>query len=179
MLPLRPTAVALALAALSAAQVTAAVRLPVPIEQVELQATKENYGFFTEGRQMTVSFQLRNAGARAVRITDIGAALPGLDLVDVTASGEPFAFRSRGEGSEPLPVFDLPPEGIAVLSLTYRLAACGQVPSDARPVPVQVRDGRARGTVSVPLPPLPDDGAQATAEDVLEWQAVLVRDLCA
>lgn len=176
---LRPLTVGVALAALAAAQAVAAVRLPVPLDEVDLAVTKENYGFLTDGREMTVSFQLRNDGSRPVLVTDVGQDLPGLDRVDVVASGEPFEFRARGAGPEPLPAFALAPEAIVVVALTYRLQACTAVPGDPRPVPVRVRDGRARGAVPVPLPQLPDDGAQAGAEDVVEWQSVLVRELCA
>ena len=176
---LRPLTVAAALAVLAAAQAVAAVRLPVPLETVDLVVTKENYGFLTDGREMTVTFQLRNDGPRPVQVRGIGADLPGLDRVDVTGSGEAFGFRAVGDGPAPLPPFVLAPEGIVVVGVTYRLAACTAVPDDARPLPVQVRDGRARGTVRVPLPQLPDDGAEASADEVLEWQSVLVRELCA
>jgi hypothetical protein len=59
------------------------------------------------------------------------------------------------------------------------VTACDEVPADLRPVPVAVADGRARGTVRVPLPQLPDDAEGAREADVVEWQRVLVRDLCA
>jgi hypothetical protein len=168
-----------ALAVLAAGQALAALRLPVPLDGVALQVTKENYGFLTEGREMTVSFQLRNDGERPVRISGFGQDLPGLDKADEVAAGEPFGFRSRGAGAEPLPAFDLAPGTVVVLALTYRLASCRQVPDDMRPVPVRVQDGRAKGTRAVPLPQLPDDGPEATADDVVEWQQVLARELCA
>lgn len=176
---LRPATVGLCLAALATAQAVAVVRTPVPLDQVDLQVTKENYGFTTAGRQMTVSFQLRNGGERAVRITGFGQDLPGLDKADAVAAGEPFGFRSRGTGDAPLPAFDLAPGTVVVLALTYRLAACTAVPTDLRPVPVSVSDGRARGSVPVPLPPLPDDGESAGPDEVVQWQQVLVRELCA
>ena len=176
---LRPVAVAAALAVLAAGQAVAGLRLPVPLDDVDLQATKENYGFVTDGREMTVSFQLRNSGDRPVRISGFGQDLPGLDKADEVAAGEPLGFRSRGQGAEPLPTFELAPDTVVVLALTYRLAACREVPDDVRPVPVAVRSGRARGTVRVPLPQLPDDSEQAGAEEVVEWQQVLARELCA
>lgn len=176
---LRPLPVGLALALLAAGQAVAVARTPAPLDEVDLQATKENYGFSTAGREMTVSFQVRNDGPRPVRIRDVGTDLPGLDLADAAAAGEPFDFRSAGEGPGPLPAFDLQPGTVVVLALTYRLASCNAVPDDLRPVPVAVQDGRARGTVSVPLPPLPDDGEQAGPDEVVEWQRVLVRELCA
>jgi hypothetical protein len=176
---LRPLTLAVALAVLGAAQAVAALRLPVPLEAVDLTVTKENYGFLTVGREMMVTFQLRNDGPRAVEIRGLGEDLPGLEGTDVSGSGEPFAFRAAGIGPEPLPAFDLPPGVIVVITLTYRLASCSAVPQEPRPLPVQVRDGRASGTVRVPIPQLPDDNAGATADEVVEWQSVLIRDLCA
>lgn len=179
MLLLRPLVVGLCLAALAAAQTAAALRLPLPLEGVELRSTKENYAFTADGRVLTVSFQLRNEGREPVRVIGIGEDLPGLELVDVVAAGEPLGFRSRGAGDDDLPPFRVTPGTAVVVAMTYQLVACASVPETPRPVPVAVRDGRSRGTVRAALPQLPDDTAGAGTDDLAEWQSVLVRELCA
>ena len=170
--------VASALALLAVAQAVAVLRVPAPLEDVALTVPKEAFGFDVDGREVAVTFQLRNAGERTVRVSDLGEPLPGLELVDVVATGSPVGFRENGRGDQPLEPFDLEPEAVALMVVTYRLAACNDVPEQVRPVPVAVRDGRARGQVRVALPQLPDDAAGAGADDVVEWQSVLVRDLC-
>jgi hypothetical protein len=134
-------------------------------EDVRLTVPKEAFGFTADGRGLTVSFQLRNTGPRSFRVTDVGRTLPGLELVDVVASGSPVSFKLVGAGEQPLPPFALPPGDAVLLSLTYRLTACNDVPRDLRPVPVAVRDGRARGVRAVTLPQLPDDAEGASDDD--------------
>ena len=172
-------AVGVALVLVGAGQAAAVLRTPPLDDDVRLTVPKEAFGFTTAGRDVTVSFQLRNTGERSIRVTGVGRALPGLELVDVVASGSPVQFRSVGTGDGPLPAFALPPGDAALLSLTYRLTGCNDVPRDLRPVPIAVRDGRSRGVRPVALPQLPDDAAEATDADVVEWQQVLVRELCA
>lgn len=171
-------AVAAALAGLAAGQTAALLRTPALPADVALVVPKEAFGFTSVGPELTVSFQLRNAGERAVRVTDVGRPVPGLALADVVVAGSPVRFRSVGAGAAAVPAFALAPGDAALVSLTYRLTACNEVPADARPVPVAVQDGRARGTVRVALPELPDDADGAADEDVVEWQQVLVRALC-
>lgn len=167
-----------ALALLAAAQGVAVLRVPAPLEAVALSVPKEAFGFAIDQREVTVTFQLRNDGDRTVRVASVAEPLPGLDLVDVVATGTPLEFRESGRGGPPLEPFDLEPQAVALMVVTYRLVACNQVPVAARPVPVEVRAGRTRGAVRVALPQLPSDAASAGEGDVVEWQRVLVRDLC-
>jgi hypothetical protein len=171
-------AIAVALVALGMAQAAALTwDLPLP-DDVRLTVPLEGYAFTTEGDTAVVGFQLRNDGSRSLRVSGVGAAVPGLELVDVTAAGEPTGFRSVGDGPAALPGFDLAPDETVVLQLRFRDPDCSSVPADLRPVSIDVRAGRGTGTVPVPLPPLPDDGARADADDQLPWQQVLIRDLC-
>ena len=163
---------------LAVAQVVVVSRTSPPLQGAVLTVPKEAFGFGLDQRDVTVTFQLRNDSDRPLRVAGVGEPLPGLELVDVVASGSPLGFRESGRGPGPLEEFELEPEAVALLALTYRLAGCGQVPAGPQPVPVDTRDGRARGTVRVPLPQLPSDAASAGPEDVTEWQQVLVRELC-
>jgi hypothetical protein len=104
--------------------------------------------------------------------------VPGLQLVDVTAAGEPTGFRAVGAGPTALPEFELAPTAAVVLQLRFRDTDCSSVPADLRPVSIDVRAGSGTGTVQVPLPQLPDDGAFADVDDQVPWQQVLIRDLC-
>jgi hypothetical protein len=173
-----PLVVALALAALGIGQAVALTRdLPLPAE-VMLTVPLEGYAFTTESDTAVVGFQLRNDGVRELRVGEVGAAVPGLQLVDVTAAGEATGFRSVGDGSTALPEFVLAPDGTVVVQLRFRAEDCSSVPADLRPVSVEVRASRGLGTLQVALPPLPDDGALARPDDQLPWQQVLIRDLC-
>jgi hypothetical protein len=49
----------------------------------------------------------------------VGEELPGLELVDVVATGSPLDFRELGTGARRCPAFALPPDSVALLSLTY------------------------------------------------------------
>jgi hypothetical protein len=170
---------AVGLALLAAGQAATLLQAPALPRDLELVVTKENYGFFPSDRgTVAVGFQVRNDGSRAVRVSAVDAAVPGLALVDVTGAGEPFGFRSTGEGGAPLPTFELAPGAVVVLTLAYDLVSCTKVPDDVRPVRLTLTDGRSEGVAAVPLPPLPDDAEDASAEDVVQWQTVVVRDLC-
>lgn len=170
--------VAAALALLALGQVAAVARTPPLPDDAQVAVPKEAFGFTTLGQDLTVSFQLRNTSDRRLRVTAIGEPLPGLELADVVASGSPVEFKLVGTGDAPLPAFAIPPGDAALISLTYRLTACDDVPEGPRPVPVAVEDGRAEGLRTVALPQLPDDADGAADEDVVEWQQVLVRELC-
>lgn len=173
-----PLAVVVGLAALGVAQALALTgQLPLP-DGVALDVPLEGYAFATENDPAVVTFQLRNAGSRLVRVTGVGAEVPGLQLVDVSAAGEPTGFRSLGAGPTALPEFELAPGAVVVLHLSLRAVSCAQVPADQRPVSVDVRTGPRAGSVQVPLPSLPDDGALAGPDDQTPWQRVVVRDLC-
>lgn len=173
-----PLAVAVALAGLGVAQALALTsEFPLP-DDVALDVPLEGYAFATESDPAVVTFQLRNAGSRLVRVTGVGAEVPGLQLVDVSAAGEPTGFRAVGAGPAALPDFDLAPGAVVVLHLSLRGLSCEEVPADLRPVSVDLRTGRRVGSVQVPLPSLPDDGALADPDDETPWQRVLVRDLC-
>jgi hypothetical protein len=141
--PAVATVTGVALALLAVAQGLALLRVPAPLDSVALSVPKEAFGFAIDQREVTVTFQLRNDGDRSVRVTDVGEPLPGLELVDVVATGSPLEFRESGRGEPPLEAFDLEPEAVALLVVTYRLVACNEVPAQAQPVPIGVRSGRA------------------------------------
>lgn len=174
----RASFVASALALLAVAQGVAALQVPRPLQAAALSVPKEAFGFAIEQREVTVTFQLRNDGDGTVVVTGVGESLPGLELVDVVATGTPLDFRESGRGAGPLEPFDLQPEAVALMVVTYRLVACNAVPAQPQPVPVGIRSGRATGQVRVGLPQLPSDAASAADTDVVEWQRVMVRDLC-
>lgn len=166
------------LVALGVAQAAVVTRgLPLP-DDVTLTVPLEGYALVTESGTAVVGFQLRNDGSRSLRVTGVDAVVPGLQLADVTAAGEPTGFRAVGAGPAALPEFDLSPGGAVVLQLRFRDPDCASVPADLRPVSIDVRAGSGAGTLQVPLPTLPDDGAFADADDQVPWQQVLIRDLC-
>jgi hypothetical protein len=172
------TAVATSLLLLAVAQVVALSRTAPTLREAVLTVPKEAFGLSADRRDVTVTFQLRNDGDRALRVAAVGESLPGLELLDVVATGSPLEFRESGRGTDELEAFALEPEAVALLALTFRLSGCGQVPAGAQPVPVDLRAGRARGTVRVALPRLPSDAATAGPDDLVEWQTALVRELC-
>lgn len=177
--PLAATAaVGAALALLALGQAAAVIRAPLPGD-AELAALPNGYSYRTEGREAVLGFQLTNDGSRPLRVESLGADLPGLDLVDVTVSGEPFAFETAGGGEQPLPAFDLPVGTVVEVALVYRLRSCDAVPGEPQPMPAQARDGRRAGTLLVDLPRAPAEDPDAGPDDEDEWQVVLVRDLCA
>ena len=171
--------VAGALALLAVAQGVAVARGgPLP-EGVGVTALPNGYSYATrEDRLVVIGFQLRNDGDRAVEVLDLAQDLPGLELRDVVVSGEPFDFSAAGEGEAPLPAFRMSRGTVVEVTLSYRLAACPQVPQDARPLPVRVRAGRSTGLLQVRMPTAPSDEPDAGPDDEEEWQSVLVRDLC-
>ena len=174
----RPLVVGTALLAVGAGQ-AAAVLLGGPLpDDAELTALPNGYSYATRGSDVLIGFQMKNTGARDLRLLDLGADLPGLRLVDVVGAGDPFDYRAIGEGADPLPPFDLRTDAVVEITLVYRLEACSSVPDDRRPMPVAVRAGRADGTLQVPLPTAPADDEDAGPDDEDEWQQVLVRDLC-
>lgn len=177
--PLRPLLVAAALLAVGVGQGVAVTRTPELPAGIELTALPNGYSYATrDDRLVVVGFQMQNTGDVGVRLRDLAADLPGLELADVVVSGEPFRFMSAGEGAEPVPPFDLEPGVVIEVSLAYRLVACPKVPEDSRPMPVAASVGRARGLLQVPLPTAPADDEDAGPDDEEQWQRVLVRDLC-
>lgn len=170
--------VALALALLAAGQGAALLRTPGLPDAVRVEALVNGYSYGTDGERATVGFQLANRGEEPVRVLAAGRDGPGLELVDVVAAGAPVGFRAAGAGSELLPAFDLQPGLVVELSLVYRVTDCGRVPSAPFPVTLRLAAARARGVVEVPLPRYPDDAPDAGPDDEVEWQTVLVRDLC-
>jgi hypothetical protein len=170
--------VVLALALLGAAQAAAVLTAPLP-GGAGLTALPNGYSYATRGdSEVLIGFQMRNTGDRPLRLLDLGADLPGLRLVDVVGSGDPFDYRSAGEGEAALPPFRLAADAVVEITLVYRLEACSSVPEGRRPMPVRVRSGQADGTLKVPLPTAPSDDEDAGPDDEDEWQEVLVRDLC-
>ena len=172
-------AAAAALALLAVAQGAAVARGgPLP-DDAAVTALPNGYSYATrEDRLVVVGFQLRNSGDRPLQVLDLAEDLPGLVLTDVVVSGEPFDFASAGDGDAPLPAFRLDRGTVVEVTLSYRLAACPQVPEDPRPLPVRVRAGRATGVLRVDMPTAPSDEPDAGADAEDQWQSVLVRDLC-
>jgi hypothetical protein len=167
-----------ALVLLAAGQ-TGALLLPRDLPPgASVEVLPNGFSYATTGDTAQLGFQLRNSGDRSLRITAVGTDLPGLELVDVVASGEPFGFTAVGAGGEPLPEFDLTTGTVIEINLAYSLGSCGAVPRDSRPVPVTARTGRSRGVLAVPLPGLPADAVGSGPDDEDPWQQVLVRDLC-
>ena len=174
----RPLVVGAALLAVGAGQ-AAAVLLGGPLPgDVGLTALPNGYSYATRDSDVLIGFQMQNTGARELELLGLGADLPGLRLVDVVGAGDPFDYRSVGEGADPLPPFVLRKDAVVEITLVYRLEACSAVPDDRRPMPVTVRAGRADGTLQVPLPTAPADDEDAGPDDEDQWQNVLVRDLC-
>lgn len=176
--PPAPLVVGLALGLLAAAQVVA-VRAPQPLPGgVALAVPLENYSFTRGPERAVVNFELENTGTRPLQVLGLGASIPGLELRDVAASGEPVGFRSVGGGPQQLPAFALPAGGRVVLTLTFTASDCGAVPEQPRPLAVRVASGRGTGTLAVAPASLPDDRVGARADAVAAWQVALVRDLC-
>lgn len=171
--------VAGALALLAMAQTVVVVRGgPLPAGAA-LTALPNGYSYATRDDLVVVlGFQLQNTGDRPLRVTEVAADVPGLQLQDVVVSGEPFDFASAGEGPAPLPAFELARGTVVEVTLAYRLTACPQVPQDPRPVPVRVRAGRSSGVLAVRMPTAPADDPDAGPQEEEQWQRVLVRDLC-
>lgn len=177
----RPSAtagVAVALGLLAAGQAAAVTRTPALPPGVTVEVLPNGYSYSTAGDQVRLGFQLRNSGRTTVRVTGIGADLPGLALADVVASGEPFRFTAVGQGPGALPVFALSAGTVIEINLIYRVRRCREVPGDVRPVPVALAVGRARGVRPVPVPGLPSEAVDAGPDDEDPWQRVLVRDVC-
>ena len=174
-----PGLVGAALVALAAGQAAALLGPRALPPAVALEALPNGFSYSVlSGDTTQLGFQLRNSGDRLLRVSTVASDLPGLDLVDVVASGEPFAFTEVGAGSDPLPAFDLPAGTVIEIGLVYRVESCELVPRDARPVPVTVETGRSRGTLALALPGLPAEAVDAAPDDEDPWQQVLVRDLC-
>ncbi len=177
-LPSAPVAVAVALAAVAAGQVAAVLR-PQPLPATaSVEALPNGYSYATEGDRLLVGFQLRNAGDVGLRVVAIGADLPGLQLVDVAAAGQPFDFAAVGEGAAPLPEFALRGGTVIEVTLVYRVRSCAAVPRDEQLVPVTVIAGRAEGVLPLLLPRAPAAAVDAGPDDEDPWQQVLVRDVC-
>ena len=177
----RPSAaalVALALLLVAGGQAVELLRPRALPAAVAVEVLPNGYSYLTEGERVQLGFQLRNSGPVPVEVLDIGAALPGLALADVVASGEPFRFSAVGAGDQPLPAFELPPGTVIEVNLVYRLQACADVPAGERTVPVTVRVGRATGVLGLPVPGAPSGAVDAGPDDLEPWQRVLVRDLC-
>lgn len=177
--PLRPLLVVVALVVLGLGQALAVARGgPLP-EDAELTALPNGYSYATrEGRTAVAGFQLQNTGDVALRVQDLTAELPGLELQDVVVSGEPTRYMAAGEGPGPVPEFDVAPGVVIEVLLTYRLSACRAVPQDRFPLFVTASAGRNGGVLSVALPTAPSDAVDAGPDDEVEWQRVLIRDLC-
>lgn len=166
--------VAVALVLLAGGQ-AAAVRSPAELaDSAGLEVLESGYSFASDGTRATVGFRLLNSGGEPVEVRAAGNDAPGLLLVDVVASGAPVGFAAAGEGEALLPAFDLPPGDPVILQLVYEVQDCLLVPSTPLLVPVRVQVGRAGGVVEVALPRLTGEGP----EDQLEWQEVLVREVC-
>jgi len=170
--------VALALLLVAGGQAVELLRPRALPGDVAVEVLPNGYSYLTAGDRVQVGFQLRNSGPVPVEVVDIGAALPGLALADVVASGEPFRFSAVGTGEQPLPAFELRPGTVIEVNLVYRLEECADVPAGERTVPVTVRVGRADGVLDVPVPGAPAEAVDAGPDDVEPWQRVLVRDLC-
>ena len=171
-------AVAVALALVAVGQAVTVLRPRELPSGASVSALPNGYSYSTEGDRAQLGFQLRNDGDLTVRVLSVRAAVPGLELVDVVASGEPFRFAAVGAGDAELPAFALEPGTVIELNLVYRLRRCGDVPRDARDVVVRAGAGGARGPLAVPLPGQPSDAVDAGPDDEDPWQQVLVRDLC-
>jgi hypothetical protein len=176
--PSAPLAVAAALLVLAAAQATAVLRPQMLPAGASVEALPNGYSYATDGDRVVVGFQVRNNGDRDLEVVDIGAGLPGLELVDVTASGEPFRFEIAGGGTAPLPAFDLTTGTVIEVNLVYRVLRCADVPRDDRALAVAARTERGQGVLPLPLPRLPSDAVDAGPDDEDPWQQVLVRDVC-
>lgn len=175
--PRAATALLTALGLLATAQVLVLTREPRLPDDVRLVALKEGFGDRTDGPVAVVGFQLRNEG-RDVEVLAAGRDGPGLELVDVWASGEPVGFRAAGQGAELLPRFALPSDGVVVLTLAYRVTDCTAVPRSAFPVTLRVRAAGAQDVLEVPLPTYPAEREGAGPGEDEQWQTALVRDLC-
>lgn len=173
-----PLAVAAALVLLAAGQTAALLRAQDLPAGASLAVLPNGYSYATDGDRALVGFQVRNDGDRDLQVLAVGAELPGLELLDVTASGAPFRFEVAGAGNAPLPAFDLPAGTVIEVYLVYRVRRCGEVPQDVRPLGVTVRAGRGQGVLRVPLPGAPAEDVDAGPDDEDPWQRVLVRDLC-
>lgn len=176
---LRPASVGVALLLLAAGQALAVARGgPLPGD-AELTALPNGYSYATrEGRLAVAGFQLRNTGGVELRVRELTATLPGLELLDVVVSGEPTLYRAAGEGPGPVPELDVAPGDVIEVLLTYRLSACPKVPQDRYPLVVRASVGRSRGVLRVALPTAPSEEPDAGPDDEVEWQRVLIRDLC-
>ena len=176
---INPLLVGVSLLALGAAQAVAVTRDRSLPPEAAVVALPNGYSYATrENRQTVIGFQLRNTGSVPLQVRDLGADLPGLRLVDVVVSGEPFKFSSAGEGEAPLPAFPLEPGVVVEVSLVYELKSCGAVPIDERPMPLLASADGGEGRLDVPLPTAPADDPDAGPDDEEQWQNVLVRDLC-
>jgi hypothetical protein len=162
---------------LAVAQGLAVQRASALPGDVRLVALKEGFGDRTDGDVATVGFQLRNTG-RAVEVLAVGRDGPGLELVDVFASGEPVGFRAAGEGAALLPRFHLAPDAVVVLTLAYRVRDCDLVPRRPFPVTLLLRVGDAQDVVEVPLPTYHSERPGAGPDEEQQWQTALVQDLC-
>lgn len=176
--PSAPFAVALALAAVAAGQAAVVVGPRELPGGTSVQALPNGYSYGTDGDRAVVGFQLRNDGERSLRVVAIGTDLPGLELLDVVASGEPFRYDVVGVGAAPLPPFDLATGTVIEVNLVYRVRRCSEVPRDDQAVPVTAGTGWSRGVLALLLPRQPAAAVDAGPDDEDPWQQVLVRDLC-
>lgn len=172
------TGVGAALFVLAAGQLAAVAQSRTLPAGASVEALPNGFSYATTEDRVQLGFQLRNDGERVLTVTGLGTDLPGLELLDVVASGEPFGFAAVGGGSGPLPRFDLTPGTVIEINLVYGLRSCLAVPRDARTVPVIVRAGLSRGVLDLALPGLPSEAVGARPDDEDPWQRVLVRDLC-
>lgn len=179
MRPLRPVPVVVALVLLGVGQALAVARGgPLPAD-AELTALPNGYSYATrEGRVAVAGFQLQNTGGVRLRVEELSVELPGLELKDVVVSGEPTRYMAAGEGPGPVPEFDVAPGDVIEVLLTYRLSACPKVPQDRYPLVVRASAGRDGGVLRVALPTAPSEAVDAGPDDEVEWQRVLIRDLC-
>lgn len=173
--PLVVAALLLTLAAAQAAALLWPRGLPA---DAAVEALPNGFSYATDGDTAVVGFQLRNSGGRDLRVLSIAADVPGLELVDVTASGEPFRFETVGAGTVVLPAFDLPATTVIEVNLRYLVRRCGEVPADDLPLLIAARAELGEGLLAVPLPGLPSEAVDAAPDDEDPWQRVLVRDLC-
>lgn len=169
---------ALALALLAAGQAATVLRPRDLPPGASLQVLPNGYSYGTDADVASLGFQLRNDGRRTLEVLAVEAALPGLDLVDVVASGEPFRFTAVGAGADRLPPFVLTPGTVIEVNMVYRVRRCADVPRDDRDLVVRAAVGWGRGALDVPLPGQPSDAVDAGPDDEDPWQQVLVRDLC-
>lgn len=176
---LRPVPVVVALVLLGVGQALAVARGgPLPAD-AELTALPNGYSYATrEGRVAVAGFQLQNTGGVRLRVEELSVELPGLELKDVVVSGEPTRYMAAGEGPGPVPEFDVAPGDVIEVLLTYRLSACPKVPQDRYPLVVRASAGRDGGVLRVALPTAPSEAVDAGPDDEVEWQRVLIRDLC-